>query len=87
MPGGLQLCASGHRVDDRDNDADRSSEVRVLGAVFVAVVTFVAFEWFGDIMSRLPAKTTGLLARIGGLLLATIGVQMLLGGLKNFFAG
>lgn len=59
----------------------------LLGALAVAIVAFVAFEWFGGIISRLPAKTTGLLVRIGGLLLATIGVQMLLGGLKNFFAG
>jgi small neutral amino acid transporter SnatA (MarC family) len=27
-----------------------------------------------------------MLARIGGLLLATIGTQMMLGGLKSFFA-
>lgn len=32
------------------------------------------------------SKATALLTRIGGLLLATIGTQMLLGGLKEFFA-
>lgn len=58
----------------------------LIGAVAVAVITFIAFEWFGGIISRLSPNATALMVRIGGLLLATIGTQMLLGGLKNFFA-
>ena len=57
-----------------------------IGALVVAIVTFGSLEWLGGAISKLSAQTTALLVRIGGLLLATIGVQMLLGGLKNFFA-
>jgi small neutral amino acid transporter SnatA (MarC family) len=38
------------------------------------------------VLTRLSDTATMLLTRIGGLLLATIGFQMLLGGLKNFFS-
>ncbi len=57
----------------------------LIGAAAVAVLAFVSFEWFGGAISRLNPKATALMVRIGGLLLATIGTQMLLGGLKNFF--
>ncbi len=58
----------------------------LLGAVAVALLVFVSFEWFGGAISKLSPRATALLVRIGGLLLATIGTQMLLGGLKNFFS-
>ncbi len=58
----------------------------LLGAAAVGVVAFASYQWLGGAVSRLSASATALLLRIGGLLLATIGVQMLLGGLKNFFA-
>lgn len=58
----------------------------VIGAVVVGVVAFVSYEWIGGLMTRLSDTSTMLLTRIGGLLLATIGFQMLLGGLKNFFS-
>ena len=58
----------------------------LLGAATVAILVFVSFEWFGGAISKLSPRATALLVRIGGLLLATIGTQMLLGGLKNFFA-
>lgn len=58
----------------------------LIGALAVALLAFVSFKWFGGAISRLSPKATALLVRIGGLLLATIGTQMLLGGLKNFFA-
>ena len=58
----------------------------LVAAVAVAVAIFVSFEWLGGLISRLSPTATALLVRIGGLLLATIGAQMLLGGLKNFFA-
>ena len=60
--------------------------VALIGVAVVAVVTFISFEWLGGLLARLSKSTTALLTRIGGLLLATIGVQMLLGGLKKFFA-
>ena len=56
------------------------------GAVAVAIVAFVSFEWLGGLISRLSPTSTAVLVRIGGLLLATIGAQMVLGGLKKFFA-
>ena len=63
-----------------------SNLAAIIGAAVVAVIVFVAFAWLGDLISRLSTTATALLVRIGGLLLATIGAQMILGGLKNFFA-
>lgn len=57
----------------------------LIGAGVVAVVAYAGFQWLGGAISRLPAQATALLLRIGGLLLATIGAQLLLGGLKSFF--
>lgn len=68
------------------NDSFEPLLAALIGAVAVAVVVFVSFEWLGGLISRLSPQATSLLVRIGGLLLATIGAQMLLGGLKNFFA-
>ena len=68
------------------NDSFEPLVAAAIGALVVAVVVFVSFEWLGGVISRLSPRTTALLVRIGGLLLATIGAQMLLGGLKNFFA-
>lgn len=58
----------------------------VAGAASVALLTFASLQWLGGAISRLSDRATALLLRFGGLLLTTIGVQMLLGGLKNFFA-
>lgn len=52
----------------------------------VAVVAFASFAWLGGVLGKARPATTAVLVRIGGLLLATIGAQMLLGGLKGFFA-
>ena len=54
------------------------------GAVVLAV--FASNAWLGQLIERAKPATVAILARIGGLLLATIGAQMMLGGLKNFFA-
>lgn len=56
------------------------------GAVAVGLVTFASLQWLGGAISRLSGRATALLLRFGGLLLTTIGIQMLLGGLKGFFA-
>ena len=55
------------------------------GVASVAALTFVSLNWLGGFLASVPARTTALLLRIGGMLLATIGMQMLLGGLKKFF--
>jgi multiple antibiotic resistance protein len=67
---------------------DGAGMIPALIAVSVlAVVVFVSFQWLGGLLAKLSPSTTALLMRVGGLLLATIGTQMLLGGLKQFFAG
>ena len=53
----------------------------------LTVVVFVSFQWLGGLLAKLSPSTTALLMHFGGLLLATIGAQMLLGGLKQFFTG
>ena len=52
----------------------------------VGVVTFLFYRYLGDLLARVKPTTVAILARLGGLLLATLGFQMLLNGLKNFFA-
>ena len=52
----------------------------------VAVVTFLFYRFLGDALARVKPTTIAILARLGGLLLATLGFQMFLNGLKNFFA-
>jgi len=52
----------------------------------VAVLTFLFYRYLGDAIARVKPNTIAILARLGGLILATIGVQMLLNGLKMFFA-
>jgi multiple antibiotic resistance protein len=52
----------------------------------VSVVTFLFYRFMGDLLARVRPTTIAILARLGGLILATLGVQMLLNGLKNFFA-
>jgi len=58
----------------------------LVGAAAVGLVTLASLQWLGGAISKLSPRATALLLRFGGLLLTTIGVQMLLGGLKNFFA-
>jgi multiple antibiotic resistance protein len=58
----------------------------LVGAGSVALATFASFQWLGGLLARLPANATSLMLRLGGMLLATIGVQMLLGGLNRYFA-
>lgn len=57
----------------------------VVGALFVGLLAFISFEWLGGLMTRISEKGTMLVVRIGGLVLATLGMQMMLGGLKKFF--
>ena len=56
------------------------------GSAAVAGAAFVSFVFLGGLLSRLSKRGTALMLRLGGMLLATIGIQMLLGGLKAYFA-
>ncbi|MGK7924870.1 MAG: MarC family protein [Spirulina sp.] len=60
--------------------------VALVGVGAVALVSYISFGWLSKIIEKAKPQTVALLARIGGLLLATIGIQMMLNGLKNFFS-
>jgi multiple antibiotic resistance protein len=53
----------------------------------VAVATFIFYNFMGGLLGRMKPAAIAILARLGGLILATLGLQMLLNGLKQFFAG
>jgi len=74
----ISIAATGDGID--------GTIAAIAGAITVAVITFGSLEWLGGLISKLSPQMTSLLVRIGGLLLATIGAQMFLGGLKSFFA-
>lgn len=57
-----------------------------IAVAVVALVTFLFYRYFGDALARMKPATIAILARLGGLILASLGAQMLLNGLKNFFA-
>jgi multiple antibiotic resistance protein len=57
----------------------------LIGVGFVSVLVFVGFAVFGNWFARLSNTTTAMLARVGGLLLATIGMQLALGGIRTFY--
>ena len=52
----------------------------------VALVTFLFYRFLGDLLARLKPATIAIVARLGGLVLASLGFQMFLNGIKNFFA-
>lgn len=60
--------------------------VALTGVGVTALAVFLSMAFLGGLIAKLSPRGTALLARLGGVLLATIGVQMALGGLKNFFA-
>jgi len=57
----------------------------VVAAAAVAVLVYVSFAWLGGLISKASDKTLSVALRIGGLLLATIGIQLLLGGIADFY--
>lgn len=57
-----------------------------IAVITVAIVTFLFYRYLGDALAKVKPTTLAILARLGGLILASLGVQMLLGGLKAFFA-
>lgn len=57
----------------------------VVAVAIISVLVFVAFAYLGDFIARLKPSATAMLARVGGILLATIGTQLLLGGIRTFY--
>ncbi len=57
----------------------------LLGVAAVVIVTFVLFVYFGNVMAKMSERTAALVTRLGGLLLATIGLQIALGGFRTYF--
>ncbi|MGI9538585.1 MAG: MarC family protein [Miltoncostaeaceae bacterium] len=50
----------------------------LIAAGVVGVVVYVSFAWLGGLLARLSGATLSVVLRLGGLLLATIGIQLLL---------
>ena len=57
----------------------------LVGTAVVVLIAFVSYAFLSGLFTRVKPATMAVIARVGGLLLATIGVQMLLGGLDRFF--
>jgi multiple antibiotic resistance protein len=57
----------------------------LLAVAIVGVVTFVSFAFLSEVLAKVSRQTTQFLQRIGGLLLATIGCQLALGGIRTFY--
>ena len=57
----------------------------LIGAGVVALIAFISYAFLSGLVTRIKPATMAIITRIGGLLLATIGVQMMLGGLDRFF--
>ncbi len=57
----------------------------LVGVAVVSVLVFVGFAFLGTAFARLSDSAAAMLTRFGGLLLATIGVQLALSGLRTFY--
>ena len=71
-------------IASRDDTAT-SMFSALLGVGAVALVTFVSMAYLSDMLSRLKPQTTQFLLRIGGLLLATLGTQLAMSGIRTFY--
>lgn len=71
-------------IASRD-DTMTSMVSAIVGVVAVAVVTFLSMTYLSDALSRLKPQTAQFLQRMGGLLLATIGAQLALSGIRTFY--
>ena len=67
-------------------DSSEGIIVALVGIGVVALTALFTYAWLGQLIGKAKPTTVSVLARIGGLLLATIGTQMMLGGLKNYFS-
>lgn len=62
------------------------STIMALVAVGVSVLAMlVTFTFLTDYLARISDKTMNVITKFGGLLIATIGTQLALDGIKNFF--
>ncbi|MEL7207790.1 MAG: MarC family protein [Actinomycetota bacterium] len=59
----------------------------LIGVAVVSALVWVGFALLGEWFAKLKPTATAMLARIGGLLLATIGMQLALGGIRTFYSG
>ena len=71
-------------IASRDDTAT-SMLSAILGVIAVAIVTFLSMTYLSDALARLKPQTAQFLQRMGGLLLATIGAQLALGGIRSFY--
>lgn len=63
------------------------STIMALVAVgVVATIMMFTFTYLTDYFSKLSARTMGIVTRFGGLIISTIGVQLMLNGIKVFFS-
>lgn len=89
MPLAIPLIAGPGAIVTTVTMAASNDEYGIITALIsvgvVAIVTFISFNFLGGLLAKVSSRTMALLIRIGGLLLATIGTQMVLGGLKGFF--
>jgi len=67
------------------DDTATSMFSALVGVAAVALVTFLSMTYLSDVLSRLKPQTAQFLQRMGGLLLATIGAQLALAGIRNFY--
>lgn len=67
-----------------DDGAGVAAALIAIGVV--ALVAFVAYAAFGEALAKIRPATLAIVSRLGGLLMMTIGAQMLLGAIKVFFA-
>lgn len=83
-PGGLTTVI----VISTGNDSSWMALIAALvGVAIASVLVWIGFSWLGGLFAKMKPASTAMLARIGGVLLATIGVQLLLGGVRTFYAG
>lgn len=57
----------------------------LIGAGVMGVLVFVGMAFLGGLISKASPRSAALMQRIGGLLLATIGAQLALSGIRNFY--
>ncbi len=57
----------------------------LVAVAIVAGLVFVSFAYLGRAFDKLKPSAAAMLARVGGLLLATIGAQLVLSGIRTFY--
>lgn len=57
----------------------------VVAVAITAALVFLGFAYLAATFTKMKPATAAMLARVGGLLLATIGAQLVLGGIRTFY--